>query len=198
MIPHNAFQRMWIVVPETLQDLLDGGRVLTCSHEAVQFALAHAENRDLAFARRAELEHSAPARPAYVLLLDADGRDAIESGDTAGVQVDVLDGQATVMGTIRLTGAPNNRLRTEHGSWPVLSTVLSKLRKDDVFAISERHLLSRDWVTYQAMTDGADGQVEARYVTDASKANKVFTGEDQVVFLLLNTSALLALFAATA
>jgi hypothetical protein len=198
MIPHNAFHRMWIVVPETLQDLLDGGRVLTCSHEAVQFALAHAENRDAAFARGAELERTDPRRPAYVLLLDADARDAIENADPAGAQVEVLDHEQASKGTIRLTGTANNRVRTEHGSWPVVSTVLSELRKDDIFAISERHLLSRSWVTYQALADAADGQVEARYLTDASKANKVFTGEDQVVFLLLNTSALLDQFAATA
>jgi hypothetical protein len=197
MIAHNDFSRMWIVIPETLQDLLDGGHVLTCSHEAVQFALAHAENLRAAFVRRAELERT-NHRPAYVLLVDADQREGIENADPAGVQVEVLNGEQDSEGTIRLTGTANNRLRTEHGAWPVASTVLSKLRKDDVFAISERHLLSRDWVTYQALNDGADGEVEARYVADASKANKVFTGEDQVVFLLLNTSALLAQFAATA
>jgi len=187
MIKHNDFARMWIVVQAGLQEHLTNNKVLVCSHERVQFAMALSRNAAQAQAVRAGLEER--RRPAYYLPVEDAVLDALAAGET--IEVRVLDGSSEVVGAIRLSGGKATPLRTEHGPQAVKAVLLSELKTGDLFAISERHLISREWVVYRALNSGAEGQVEAQYTVKADRPTQTFTGEDQVVYLLLNTGSIL-------
>jgi hypothetical protein len=185
-IAPTDFGRMWIVVPPSLQDLLTAGRVLTCSHEQVQFALAMQDDLDHAFERRDQL---ASSRPAFVLPVTPAVLAAIAAGET--IEVRVLSGPDKVVGTIRLSGERQNKLRTEHGPKDVDSIVLSQLRAGDLFAICERTRIGREWIVYRTLTDGTDGTVKAHYTVAVDQPARIFSGEDQVVFRISDRVALL-------
>jgi hypothetical protein len=186
MIKPTDFNRMWIVVAKGLQQHLADGKALTCSHEQVQFVLTLAENMEQARIVRDQLAKD--PRPAYILPVEKAVQAALAAG--ASIAVRVLDGDLETIGEMRLSGGAADPLRTEHGRKDVESVLLSELRTGDFFAISERTLLGRNWVVYRALDDATDVQVDAQR-TSSPKSQLTFTGENQVVYRLVDRDQLL-------
>lgn len=199
MIDPTDFHRMWIAVPDVLRERLADGQALICSHEQVQFVLAHVED---VTAWRAMLEVAqADRRPAYLLLLNHFQRTTLI--DDRQAEVDVQDANLKKVGTIRLTGENLDQLRTELGQLPVTSTTADRLAAGDFFAVSERVEPFREWVVYQATSDfdTTRGDVGARRTAQMQieggggrpAPTVTFRGAGQVVFLLVDPAQVLRL-----
>ncbi len=180
MINHNDFNRMWIVVPAGLRQHLTDGKVLTCSHEQVQFVLALSSDLAAAVARRDELAAADP-RPAYILPVGPVEFHALSTGES--VKVPVLDLVGRRIGEMRLTGGRVDKLRTEQGPMDVESRLLSDLRAGDFFAIAERNAF-REWVVYRALADADGNSVHAQRTASGNRTELEFEGVDQVVYFL--------------
>lgn len=186
MIKHNDFARMWIVVPAGLREHLANGKVLTCSHEQVQFVMAMQDNLHDAVARRNELATDDP-RPVYILPVTNAVHAALSAGESIAVRV--LDADQEVVGEMRLKGGPADKLRTQYGPKDVESRLLSELRAGDFFAISERTDY-RQWVVYRALADADGDAVHAQYTTPYAETELDFEGKDQVVYFITEGAAL--------
>jgi hypothetical protein len=188
MIKPTDFHRMWIGVNSHLLGHLVNGKVLTCSHEQVQFVLtAEAEIEQAQAVRAGLVDH----RPAYVLPVTPAVAQALAAGET--IEVRVLDGAGEKAGSLRLAGGERQEaLRTEHGDQKVVSILASQLDAGDFFAISERTRLSRRWVVYRALTKFDDGQVRAQRTAPDKEPSITVEGEGQVVYLITDRSAMLA------
>lgn len=187
------FARMWIVVPANLQERLEQGGLLVCSHEQVQFVLGY--DYDKTQARRAEVE-KVDHRPAYAVVIDPGQRAEIARGEI--VFTYPVDGENSSPGTstLRLSGVSQteNPLRTEHGRRQVQSVLLDDLRVGDFFAISERTEMYREWVVYRAVATTADGTVRAERTGPGYRkpeTETVFAGRDQVVYRIADRQEML-------
>lgn len=185
MIKATDFHRMWITVPDNLRTLLATGNVITCSHEQVQFVMA--VDTEAAQADAARGQYADP-RPVYMILPTRAFLSALADGET--IKASVWSDTDTQIGSIRLTSAAQDDLRTEHGLRGVTGTVLSELRAGDFFAIAERNW-NREWVVYRALRDAARGEVTAQYTSGRTDRPVDFAGANQVVYLVNDRAAML-------